>query len=74
MERERNGTEQVTNHYSWDMNNNTKNETGAQREKGPKETEFNEMKNFIKGVMETLNAFDKQLNARINSSPTHMDK
>ena len=73
MERERNQTEQVTSQYSCD-NIGEKNERRAQSQRGPKETDLNEMRQFLKGAMDTINAFAKQLDAQTNSSLIHSDK
>ena len=76
MERERNQKEQVTSHYSRDTNtnDNQKNVIGAQSGKGPEETDLKEMKTFLKGVLDTISAFDRRLTAQMDSSPTRSDK
>ena len=76
MERERNQKEQVTSHYSRDTNtnDNQKNVIGAQCGKGPEETDLKEMKTFLKGVLDTISAFDRRLTAQMDSSPTRSDK
>ena len=79
MERERQHSqpkEQVTSYYSREnvTENHQKNELEAQSKKGPGENDLVEMKTFLKGVLDTISAFDRRLTAQMDSSPTRSDK
>ncbi len=74
MERGRGQQEQVTNHYSRESDEHQKNVMEAQSAKGPGENDMTEMKTFIRGVLETISAFDKRLTARMDTNQIHLDK
>ena len=69
-----NNSEKVTNHYYRDETNSSKNDSGAQRGKGPETNDLREMKSFLREVMLTISDFDKRLTTQINTGPTHSDK
>ena len=75
MERDRNQGEKVTNHYYRDdTNTNSKNETGAQKGKGPENNDLKEMKSYLKEVLQTINDFDTRLTSQIDSNPNRWDE
>jgi hypothetical protein len=71
---EQNQPEQVLNHHIPNAETLPKNMNGAQRATGQNTNDISEMKQFLVGVLETINAFDRRLTTQLDTCPTPSDK